>query len=227
MGSPSLEELAKETQDWDFVKNLPEQIGAFTKNLDGTINGKILHICNYYAPSLKAKIDITYSAETCDYILVRIIGINTYRDVSYIYKDKDLFATKVTAKLPQILHLIEHPEEVNLGEMVANKQILTWKYGNSLPEKIGNFELYIKPSHSIEYLNGSIILIDYTDFTRNDQFVVYYNRLRDQFFGELKIAGVFHATKDFDSTNLTQLQKQLEKHLDNTLQNISAANHEI
>ena len=227
MGYPSLEEIAQETKDWDFIKNLPDHIGPFTKSVSGTITGKILQICTYSSAALRAKVDLIFTSETFDYILVRTIGINVYRDINYIYKEKDIFATKVGAKLPEILHTIEHPEEVNLGEMVANKKILTWQYGNNLPEQLDSFQLYIKPSHSIEYLNGSIILIDYTDFAKNDQFVVYYNRLRNQFFGELKIAGVFHATKDFDSTNLTQLQAKLEKHLKITLQEISSASHEI
>jgi len=231
MGKPSLEEIKKEmlekTKNWDFIKALPDKIDAFSKKLDGTIAGNILTICTYSALTINAKVDIIYTFETSDYILIRTMGLNTYRDISYIFREKDLFAAKVTANLPQILHQMEHPEDVNLGEMVADQHILTWQYGNSLPPKIGSFQLYIKPSHAIEHLNGSIILIDYTDFAKNDQLVIYYNRLRNDFYGEARIAGVFHATKQYDATNLTQLQEKLEKNLNNTLEKIATASHEI
>lgn len=227
MGAPKIDEIAKDAQEWDFIQNLPDSIGIFKKQLENKIEGQILHICSYNAPELKAKIDLIYTSETFDYILIRSIGMNIYRDISLIYREKEVFAKMVNAKLPQILHSIEHPEEENLGEMVEAKKILSWEYEKELPEKIGPFELFIKPSKSIEYINGSIILIDYSDFTRDDQFVVFYNRHRNEFFAETKIASVFHATKDFDAKTLDELKEQLEKHLETTLTNITNSSHEI
>ena len=227
MGYPKIEEIALAAKEWDFIKNLPDNLGPFTKKIEGNIEGQELHICSFTAPTLKAKVDIIYTAETFDYILVRSLGLNIYRDVSLIYKEKDLFAQKVLANLPHILHSMEHPEDENLGEMVIQKKILTWDYGNNLPKSIGPFELYITPQKSIEHINGSIIIIDYTDFTHGDQFLVYYNRLRDEFFGEVKVGSVFHATKDFDAKSLTALQQKLETNLEKTLTGITAADHEL
>ena len=122
---------------------------------------------------------------------------------------------------------MEDPTSVNLGEMVEAKQLKSWEYGKALPPKIGPFELYISPDRAIEHINGSIILIDYTDFARKDQLIIMYNRLRDQFFGELKINSVFHATMAFDSTNLKELEKCLDEHLETTLKEVSEADHEI
>lgn len=227
MGAPTLQEIVQQAQAWDFLHNLPAVLGQFQKKDEATIEGQLVHLCCYEAPKLKAKVDLLYTTETFDYILVRSLGMNIYRDISLIYRDKDDFATMVEKNLPHILHTMEHPEEVNLGEMVKNKAILTWTYGNNLPATIGPFQLYIRPEKAIEHINGSIILVDYTDFARQDQFVLYYNRLRNEFFAETKIAGVFHATRDFDATTLPSLEKKLTEHLETTLTAISNASHNI
>lgn len=227
MGYPTITEIAEAVKEWDFIQNLPATIDSFQKQIEGKIQGQILYICSYTSAPLQAKLDIIYTAETFDYILVLSRGMNIYRDVGLIYKEPASFAENAQVKIPLIIHQMEHPEDVNLGEMVAAQKILTWDFGNNLPEQIGAFQLYIKPAKAIDYINGSIILIDYSDFTRGDQFVVYYSRHRNEFFGEIKINGVFHATMDFDAKNLTQLQEKLEQNLATTLSNISKADHEI
>ena len=168
MGYKPIEEIQKETREWDFIRELPDQVGPFTKKLVDTISGQVLTICRYEAPELRARLDIIYTSETFDYIVIHTMGMNSYRDIRFIYKDRDVFAKNVRAYLPGILHSMEDPTSVNLGEQVAEHGILTWEYGNHLPEKIGPFELYIKPAHAIEHINGSIILIDYSDFQRMD-----------------------------------------------------------
>ncbi len=227
MGYASIDEIAQAAKDWNFIKELPAQIGNFQKTEPGTIEGKILTICSYYDVKNNSGVDIIYTNETFDYILVRKVGMNIYRDIRYIYKEKDEFAKKVGEALPKVLAETADPTLVNLGEMVGEKKILTWEYGNNLPEKIGLFSLYIKPSHAIDYLNGSIILLDYSDFVHQDQFVIYYNRFRNEFFGELKIGSVFHATKDFDSKSLGTLEKKLKGKLEAELDKISKSNHDI
>jgi hypothetical protein len=227
MSYPSIEKIAEEVKSWDFIINLPQEIYGFVKQTDGNIDGQILHICQYVNKALKAKLDIIYTAETFDYIIVHTMGINTYRDVRYVYKERDIFAEKLGEALPGIIKNMENPASVNLGEMIKNKGVITWKYGNNLPEKIGSFELYIKPEKAIEHINGSIIIIDYTDFERKDQFVVYYNRLRNQFFAELKISGVFRDSKAFDSVSLKGLQSKLEDNLQVTLDYINKTDHKI
>lgn len=227
MSYPSIQEVAQQVKSWDFTINLPEEIDGFVKEIQSNIDGQVLHICRYFNVGLKAQLDIIYTVETFDYVVVRTMGINTYRDVRYVYKERDVFAQKVLEALPRIIKNMEHPDSVNLGAMVAEHGILTWEYGNSLPAAIGDFELYIKPKNAIEHINGSVIIIDYTDFKRKDQFVVYYNRLRNQFFAELKIAGVFRDSKKFDSHNLKTLQSKLEKNLKNSLNYVMKSSHEM
>lgn len=60
-----------------------------------------------------------------------------------------------------------------------------------------------------------------------DQLIIMYNRLRDQFFGEVKINSVFHASMDFDSRNLKELETKLKEHLEPTLQKVTQADHDL
>ena len=97
MGYKPIEEIQQETRQWDFIQGLPEQVGQFSKKLVDTIDGQILTICRYEAPELRARLDIIYTSETFDYIVVHTMGMNSYRDIRFIYKDKDVFAQNVEA----------------------------------------------------------------------------------------------------------------------------------
>ena len=227
MGKPSIEEVKQKIDSWDFVDSLPSTIGNFIKVKKGDISGQIITLCTYVNEPLKAKIGLIYSHETQDYILTQHMGLNYYRDVRFIYREEDIFASKVKEALPGIVNLMENPKARNLGEMVEEKGILNWEYGNSLPEKIGDFERYIKPMEAIEHLNGSIIFLDYSNFAKSDQVVFYYNRLRDQFFAEFKIGGVFSNTKDFDCNSLKTLEEKIKKHLERSIEYVSNEDHSL
>ena len=71
--------------------------GPFTKKLVDTISGQVLTICRYEAPELRARLDIIYTSETFDYIVIHTMGMNSYRDIRFIYKDRDVFAKNVRA----------------------------------------------------------------------------------------------------------------------------------
>ena len=47
MGYKPIEEIQKETREWDFIRELPDQVGPFTKKLVDTISGQVLTICRY------------------------------------------------------------------------------------------------------------------------------------------------------------------------------------
>lgn len=227
MGYDSIEEIQKQTHEWDFIKELPETIGVFKKKITDYIEGQVLFICRYEAPELRASVDLTYSAETFDYIMVRTMGLNSFRDVRLIYKERDVFEEKTKKYLPLVISNMEHPEQVNLGELYEAKKVEDWEFGKTLPKRIGSFELYIDPSHAIEHINGSIILIDYSDFARRDQLIIMYNRLRDEFFGELKVNSVFRTTTSFDGRNVKELEDKLKKNLEPTLKWVSETDHTI
>ncbi len=212
-----LHAVAAEVQAWDFIASLPQQIDGFAKVIDGDTLGQVLHICHYENKEHRLMARIIYTVETEDYILTQQYGLNHFRDMRFIYRDRELFARTVGDKLEQVLDLMLHPEHRNLGELVAEKELTTWEFGNNLPEQIGNFVRYLRPADTFEYLNGSVIFLDYSNFANSDQLVFYYNCLRDQFFAEIKVGGVFEDTKAFDSRDLTLLEQELKEHLTEVL----------
>lgn len=66
--------------------------GSVHQKLVDTISGQVLTICRYEAPELRARLDIIYTSETFDYIVIHTMGMNSYRDIRFIYKDRDVFA---------------------------------------------------------------------------------------------------------------------------------------
>lgn len=227
MGYSTIEEVAEQVKSWEFINNLPEELCGFRKQLRYEIKGQVLFICSYENEKLRAGIDITYTCETFDYILCQRMGMNEFRDIRFIFKESERFAAEVTSHLQGILEQMVEVDKRNLGYLVAEKGILTWDYGNNLPDKLGPYDLYIKPQRAIRHINGSIIFLDYTNFQLNDQFVVLYNCLRDEIFAELKIAGVFQTTRKFDCRTLAELENCLKKYLQETLDYIAQADHEI
>lgn len=60
-------------------------------------------------------------------------------------------------KLPALVHDIDISTRHDLGVIIKETGLPEWTYGEKLPEKIGRFELFIRPENAIEYINGSII----------------------------------------------------------------------
>ena len=227
MGYPSIEEIAVQVKDWAFINDLPEEFKGFTKQIKIEKQGQVLFICSYVNEALKARLDIIYTSETFDYILCRTMGLNEYRDIRFIYKQRDIFEREVGLKIESVLAEMSSPEHRKLVYIVDEKGIPTWEYGNNLPAKIGRFELYIRPCEVIRHINGSFIFLDYSDFERKDQLVIMYNVLRDEIFAELKVAGVFRTLRVFDCSTLKELEEKLKNHLEETLDFVTNTDHEI
>lgn len=222
VGYPSLKEVAEQALEWQFIKALPEEAEGFNKIVDIARKGQILYICSYVNAERKARLDIIYSAETFDYIVSRTMGLNEYRDIRFIYKQRDVFANAVVGHIGGMLTEMASKSSHRPLFILKEKGIIDWEYGNKLPEKIGDFELYIKPSETIRHINGSFIFLDYSDFARKNQLTVMYNVLRDEIFAELKVAGIFKTSRSFDCKTLQELERKLKKHLTETLEKIDA-----
>ena len=103
-------------------------------------------------------------------------------------------------------------------ELILAKNFKSWQYGNKLPNKINDFELFIKPAMPFEITNGSFVIIDYCNFETKSDFVVYYNLYRDDYGAEFRTNGVTNVLSEFDTDDLKVLQSQLELNLNKYLQ---------
>ena len=219
MGQPDIKEIEAGLKDWDFVRNLPAAIGDYTLVPGSGIDGQILNIAAYVHEASHCRLDLTYTKETFDYVPVKIAGLHQYRDIRYFFRSRERFAEHVKDKLPALVHDIDIRTRHDLGVIIKETGLPEWTYGEKLPEKIGRFELFIRPENAIEYINGSIIFLDYTDFATGDQLVFLYNRFRDEFFAETKHALKPDNITDFDAKSLPQLEALLDEKLEGFLLN--------
>ena len=231
MGTPAIEDIQTirdRLETWDFLQQLPRTLQGFTWQAGGQLAGHELTLCSYVNEATHCRLDLIYTKETFDYMPVKVIGLQQYRDVRYITRDKVRFAEVMTRELPALLASLspEAPQPA-VDYILHRKGILDWAYAEKLPERIDDFELFIRPAHPVQYINNSIILIDYSDFAHGNQLVFLYNQVKNEFFAEDKnnfIPGTIH---DFDCTTLKELEKLLDSQLRPYLAKLAAQHKTI
>ena len=62
------------------------------------------------------------------------MGLNSFRDVRLIYKERDVFEEKTKKYLPLVISNMEHPEQVNLGELYEAKKSRTGNLAKPCPK---------------------------------------------------------------------------------------------
>lgn len=223
MGQPDIKEIAAQLPEWEFLQGLPQEIDGFKLELGQEINGQILTMASYVNPAVHSRLDLIYTSETFDYIPVKTIGLHTFRDIRYFCRDKDKFAAMMQAKLPELLFEVNRDQIHHVETLAEETGLNHWEYGAQLPKKIGGFELFIAPGNPIDYINGSTLFIDYSDFEHGTQLVFFYNTFRNEFFAESKTNFLPGITHEFDCRDLKSLEKLLESKLEPALEKLAKA----
>lgn len=198
MGQPSITEIEAGLKDWDLLKKLPAAVNSF-KLVPGTgIKGQILNIAAYVNDAIRCRLDIIYTSETFDYVLVKTVGLHTFRDERYFCRERDKFAGLLLEHLPDILWDMDRQKLHNMDFEAEGLNFPQWEYWRSLPKKIDNYELFITPDNPLAYINGSFIFLDYTDFSNGNQIYFSYNIFRNEIFAEKKQGYLPLTTDVFD-----------------------------
>ena len=179
-------EIEAELQEWEFLQQLPKELEGFTLREGTGIKGNILNIASYVDEANHACVDLIYTGETFDYVVVKNLGLHTFRDDRFFTRDKDKFAEVVLNKLPSLLQDMGKGKAKAMGYESEVMGFKEWSYWKSLPKQIGNFELYITTDCPLEYINGSWIILDYSDFANGNQLMFLYNSFRNELFAEMK-----------------------------------------
>lgn len=223
MGQLKITEIEAQLNEWEFLKELPPEIDGFKLTMGQGIDGQILTIASYGNEAMHSKLDLVYTSETFDYVPVKTIGMHTFRDIRYFCRDRDKFAKLMQENLPELLADIDREKKHRMGTLVEETGLASWKYAARLPQKVGGFELFIAPDNPIDYINGSTLFIDYSDFEHGNQLVFFYNTFRDEFFAETKKGFMTGITHEFDCRNLEALEKLLDENLEAALQKLGKA----
>lgn len=223
MGQLKITEIEAQLNEWEFLKELPPEIDGFKLTMGQGIDGQILTIASYSNEAMHSKLDLVYTSETFDYVPVKTIGMHTFRDIRYFCRDRDKFAKLMQEKLPELLADINREKKHRMGTLVEETGLASWEYAARLPQKVGGFELFIAPDNPIDYINGSTLFIDYSDFENGNQLVFFYNTFRNEFFAETKQGFLTGITHEFDCRNLEALEKLLDENLEAALQKLGKA----
>lgn len=209
--------IVERRPQWDFLQNLPRELKDFRYVDGGRIDGHVLTLCSYVMEAEHRSLDLIYTKETFDYLSVKNVGLERFRDVRYITRDREEFERVIPAVLPRLLEEISPAFRPNCTPMLAKKGILQWEYWKTLPRKIGDFELFITPENPLEFINNSTIFLDYADFAHANELVFLYNRVRNEFFAEIKQESFPGTIHDFDAKSLQQLEGLLSEKLEGYL----------
>lgn len=210
-------EIEEGLKDWEFLGQLPKEISGFKLQDGKGINGNILNIASYVNEAKHCSLYLIYTAETFDYTLVKNIGLHTFRDESFFNRDADKFAEAVLKNLPNLIAKVGRSVNKKLGYESKVMGFDTWEYWKGLPEKIGEYELFITPDKPLEYINGSWVILDYSNFSKGNQIMFLYNSFRNELFAELKKGFMPLTTDLYNANKLEQLEKLIKKHLEETI----------
>ena len=141
------------------------------------------------------------------------LGLLEFNDISYFSQSLGEFEALLRSRLDKTLEefMTFVPEQV--GVAIQEKRLLQWTYAEQLPEEASGFKRLLSPREPVKVINGSYLILDYSDLVAQTSLVLYYNVYRDEFFGELRVQGLPELVSDFDAKTLTELEQKLEKRL--------------
>lgn len=220
MKPEQLTKVQAETSAWTYLQSLPPQINNFKLKMLMQEVADTFQIYSYENDELKRKAMIYYHEETKEYKLLVTIGLTEFCAIEYISESLEKLEKILGERFDNLLGDISKFNLEHISSIIVDKEIMTWDYITKLPEEIHGFKLFIRPSEPVKIINGSYIIIDYSDFATESNFIIYYNVFRDEFFGEAKLHRIPEVTYDFDSVELKDLASLLADKLEITLSHL-------
>jgi len=208
-----MKEIEKQIQEWPYLTTLPEKIGGFTLVREAESSKAQVHIFTYANSDRHLFFSVAYDSNTDDFLCKVIIGLNEYYDVNFIAADLPGLETVLNSKMGKLLGGLERFDPKQLGSIFQEKKILDWTYVAQLPQEVAEFHLFIRPDAPIKVLNGSFVIIDYSDFATESHLIICYNVFRDDFYGEIHLRRLPQMSGLFDAKTLSELAEQLKSHL--------------
>ena len=208
-----MKKIIEQVQTWELLAKLPTEFAGFTLCRKLQEQGTQYCIFTYQNEEWHRSFSVLYDKTTKEFFARAVVGLTEYFDVNFIVGDIELLEKILISRLNDTLTSLAVFNPDNLGSIIVDKQILEWPYEKELPQKLVGFELFIRPSAPVKIINGSYIIIDYSDFSYESSLVIYYNIFRDEFFGEARIRRTPQMAAVFDATTLEELQENITAHL--------------
>ena len=213
MKDTTKERVEQETADWKYMAELPKELHGFHLEQRMYAEGDVYELFAYVNEERHRKAAAYFHEETKEYKVRVNIGLVEFCKIEYITGSFNTFEELLRKQFESLLMGMARFDEKSIGSIVRSRHIMEWDYGKDLPKELEGFELFISPSEPVEITNGSYILIDYSDFSLESNFIIYYNMFRDEFFGEARIRNIPDVNYVFDSKELDELSEKLRQHL--------------
>jgi len=146
------------------------------------------------------------------------VGLTEYFDVTFICTDLGGLERILTERMTRTLERLAGDDSYE--SIFRAKKILEWEHSKELPRELAGFTLFISPERPIRTINGSYIILDYSDFQEESNLILYYNVYRDEFFGEIRFRRTPEMTSQFDARELSELAEKVSANLRETLEDL-------
>ena len=197
MKKEQLEKVQAEVSVWTYLQSLPPKKNNFKLKILMQEVADTFLIYSYENDDLKRKTTIYYHEETKEYKLLVTIGLTEFCAIEYISESLDKLERILKERFDNLLGDISHFKREHISSIIEDKAIMDWEYIDNLPKEIDGFKLFINPKEPVKIINGSYIIIDYCDFSKESNFIIYYNVFRDEFFGEARLHRIPEVTYEY------------------------------
>jgi hypothetical protein len=212
-----LEKLTEQFKQWSYLETLSPELHGFCLTVEHRQAGEQYHLFSYYNQILDKFFLVLYDKATKEYIARWRIGLIEFCDVNFIAPDLSTLEKLLQTRMESALHCMAVFNPAALGSVFLGKKILEWSYTEKLAASIHGFSLVINPKQPLKGINGSYIIIDYSDFLARTNLLIYYNIYRDVFYGEIIFRDTPQMTTLFDAATLPELEEQIKTNLDAAL----------
>ena len=162
---------------------------------------------------------MVYDKATKDFLARVTVGLSEYYDVSFIAGRPGGPGTgPCPTDWSGLSPTLANPRQREYESIFRGKHILEWSHAaRSCRSELAGFRLFIRPSEAVKTINGSYIVIDYSDFALASNLAIYYNIYRDEFFGEVRVNHAPRMINLFDARELAELADKLDAGLEPAL----------
>lgn len=206
-----MKDVITKIADWPFLQKLPAAHDGFALSVELATVGPQVNIFSYHDPVRRRSLSVLYDSLTKDFMARVAVGLHEFFDVSFISVDlpslEKILATKLVPALDN-LSGGQHYESI-----FRAKKILDWPFAGELPTEYAGFGLFIAPARPLRTINGSYVIVDYSDFVSASNLSIHYNVYRDEFFGQACFRHTPETVGVFDTRDLDELAGKLKSNL--------------
>lgn len=209
MKEETLKKVEETTANWAYMKELPDSIRTFELRRLNLVHGDVYDLFAYTNEASHKSVIAYYHEETDEYKLRVQIGSFEFCLKEFIVSKLEDFEPALRSRLDGVLLDMMEFNSEHADMVFIDKHILEWSFAKTLPERLEEFELFIRPSNPFRITNGSYIVLDYEHFASKSNFALYYNVFRDEFFSDERIAAVPDTDYEFDARTLDELEDKI------------------